>query len=175
MIPPTARPILATVDHFNVSNSGEPVYTFPPNYYHNNAVTYVDQGNYYVLFKPDYSPGYAQTGMLSSCNIKITGNHHLSLDLGFDAVGKLFSIQGTIFDDNAPSNSDDYEYPSSGIITYDKFGNIIIVPTGSSSAELVYDFGNDTLGTGSSAESETLTYGAYYQDSCNTLLKAYEY
>lgn len=141
--------------------------------YNNNATTYIDSNNSYVLFKPDYSPGYAQTGMLSSCNIAMTGNHHLSLDLGFDAMGKLFSIQGTIFDVNAPRNTNGYEYPSSGIITYDKFGNIIIVPTDSSTAELVYDFGKDTLDTGGTSESETLAHGAYYQDSCNTLLKAY--
>ena len=104
---------------------------FETNSTHDNPfIKFEEYNHWYRLYKPDYSPGYLQMGMLCSCNIDSlnhdddsdgTKNDHLALDLAYGMDATLWSIQGTIFDHGVPNSSkDDYTVPNSGIIAFEQ-------------------------------------------------------
>lgn len=102
----------------------------------NNPYLMFDNGgSSYRSYYPDNTPFYAKAGFLSSVKIDaIRDNHvddHLVLHVVFGPSGQIFSIQGCIDIHSAPdsddynASTDTYQSPSSGVICYDKDGNIV--------------------------------------------------
>ncbi len=107
---------------------------------HNPYVMFTDNESSYRSYYPDNTPFYAKAGFLSSVKIDaIRDTHvddHLVLHVVFGPTGDIFSIQGCIDIHSAPdgddynASTDTYESPSSGVICYDTYGNIVQIKNG---------------------------------------------
>ncbi|WP_420574113.1 hypothetical protein [Kordia sp.] len=95
---------------------------------HNAYVEFSENDYTYRSYYPDNSFYYHQFGLLSSVKIDaVTDNEkddHLIMQSTYDLNGNLFSVVGSI-DLFSRDHDDNYEAPTSGVLTYNDQGQIV--------------------------------------------------
>lgn len=122
-------------DTYNVSDSWDDSRNTP-------SVTFTSSmiDDVYRAYLPDASFFYAQGGSLLTSKIDYVDNlskdDHLILQTVFDPKGNLFALIGSIDLYNG-SSDDDYKAPTSGVLTYNEYGQMIHITKDDDGADTV--------------------------------------
>jgi len=147
---------------------------------HNPYLNFSNNGSEFRSFFPDNTSCYAKAGLVSSVKIDAINDNekddHLILFTVFDPNGNLFSVQGGIDIYGAPDDSDDtddYVAPNSGIIAYNKDGQLVQIANQQSKV-LNYDSIEDAFRNIMQSALENVQYvdASNFSDALNNLVNA---